>query len=157
MTVATQIITDSQAELNEELRSYAERSPVFIVQPTMGEAIAAIEPHFPELVDKFDSAQELLDAVGLPVIVDISPNYKPKRISWSIVTSESDAEQQLKGYEQDTLNAIRTSLGINHHWIFLVPSKSLSIYDKEALVEGSIDFYCDEEPNCWVFDRFREL
>lgn len=154
MTVETQITTNAQAEINDELRSYAERSPVSIVRPSMEEAIAAIEPHFPELVTEHGNAQDLLDAVGLPVITDISRNYKPKRISWSIVDCREDAEATLKKYNQPRFKAIRDQLGINYHWIFLVPSRSLLVCSDEKLMDGIGDFREDGMPNCWIFDRF---
>ena len=145
---------ETQSKLNDELREFAEYSPVQIVKPVKEDVLKAIQPHFSALLEQHEDIQSLLDEVGLPVITDISRNYQPKRISWSIVRTQVEADEQLAELSQDAYQSIRDELKIDYHWIFLVPSKPLKIYTSEPLMEGMGDFKDDGMPKCWILDRF---
>lgn len=72
------------SELNDELREFAAILRMVRYQPTFEEAITAVNPHFPELTSQAQTVEQVLEPVGLVVIVDMGQGIDPKRISWSI-------------------------------------------------------------------------
>lgn len=143
------------AELNEDLREFTESIRMIQYHPTLETVLSSVRPQFPELSTEAQSVEQILESVGLIVIVDMGQGIEPKRISWSIADSEATAEAQLNQYQQPEYRAVRTALGIDYHWIFLVPHRELTTFSDDFLVDGLIDFDNAGKPTCWILDRFR--
>lgn len=142
-------------ELNDDLREFADILRMVRYQPTLEEAIAAVKPHFPEATSQAQTVEQVLDPMGLVVIVEIGQGIDPKRISWSIADSDTTAQEQFKQYQSSEYSAVRAALGIDYHWIFLVPHQELTTFSDDFLVDGLIDFDNAGKPACWILDRFR--
>lgn len=141
----------SLPELNDDLRQFAEVMRMIRVKPTLTEVIAAVKPAFPDNVVKTQATQELLDEVGVVVIVDIGQGIHPMRISWSAAATQEDADAQQKTYQGENYRTIRKALGIDYHWVCLVFEGFLADSDS-VLIEGIGNFRAAGEPDCWVFD-----
>jgi hypothetical protein len=134
--------------LNDELREFAEEMPVVVSRLTSDEVIAAIEPHFPELVRQAANLTELMDAVGLSAVVRLGADLF---ISWSTADNAEDAAAQRLRFSQPSYSQIRKSLGIQHHWIIKVRPDFWE-YDDDKLIDGYGDFRDDGSPECWILD-----
>lgn len=143
------------SDLTRQLHEMADTLRMVRYRPTLAEAVTAIQPYFPTFIIFAGYVEVLLELVGLVVIVDIGQGTEPKRLSWSIAESELMAQAQLKKYQRADYCAVRKGLGINYHWIFLVPHRNLTAYSDDFLVDGLIDFDIAGRPNCWILDRFR--
>ena len=144
--MTTQSTTD-YATLNQELREFAEDMPVIVIRPPREELIAAVEPHFPKLVEEATYLYEFLDPVGIVVIVRIGRDIL---ISWSVADSPEEAEKQLQKYSQPVYREIRLSLGIQYHWIMRVRPGFWG-YDDNNIVERYGDFrQINPRPECWI-------
>ena len=155
MTATLMTISSLQAELNQELRDYAEEMGIIQVHPTLEDAIAAVNPHFPELISAHSSAEALLEELGFVIIRDMGQGFGPKRVSWSIAISEDEAHQQLQTYQQNSYQEIREALGIDFHWIFLVPRRDLFLCSMDELISASGGFRKVGKPICWVVNEFQ--
>jgi hypothetical protein len=93
---------------NQSLRDFAARY-VSVFRPSLVEAIAAVKPYFPEAIgdglrpalgDRA-SVDDILAAIGIIVIVDIGKGYRPMRLSWSIASSDEEAQEQRQNYSEE--------------------------------------------------------
>jgi hypothetical protein len=135
------------AKLNDELREFAEDMPVIVVRPPREDLIAAVEPHFPELVEEATYLHEFLDPVGIAVIIQLGPDL---RISWSVADSEDEAQLQLEKYSQPVYCKIRKALNIDYQWIIKVRPNFWG-YDDDELIASSGSFnFLKEKPPCWI-------
>jgi hypothetical protein len=141
----------SLSQLNDELREFSEILRMVRYQPTLEEAIAAVKPHFPELTLQAQTVEQVLDPVGLVVIVDMGQGIDPKRISWSAARTKEEAENQQTKYMAESYRSIRKALGIDSHWVCLVFDGFLGDSDS-VLIEGCGNFRAVGEPECWIFD-----
>lgn len=155
MLTKTATISETQRELNEELRHYAQSMQVVQVCPIKSIVVTAVEENFPGLLEESELLEEALEELGLVMIEDIGQGYRPKRISWSIADRETEAKAQLERYSDASYTALRRALDINYHWIFLVPDGDLYSQSDDALLDGLIDFESADKPDCWILDRFR--
>jgi hypothetical protein len=137
------------AKLNDELREFAEDMPVIVVRPPREDLIAAVEPHFPELVEEATYLHEFLDPVGIAVIVRIG---KDIFISWSVADSAEEASEQVEKYSQPVYCEIRKALGIQYHWVVKVRPNFWG-YDDNTVVERYGGFaQLPTKPDCWILD-----
>jgi hypothetical protein len=137
------------AKLNDELREFAEDMPVIVVRPPREDLIAAVEPHFPELVEDATYLHEFLDPVGIAAIVRIG---KDTTISWSVADNIEDASEQVVKYSQPVYREIRKALGIQYHWVVKVRPDFWG-YDDNAIVERYGGFaQLATKPECWILD-----
>ena len=153
MMTTEQALTN-QARLNQELREFFELyASNMIFRPSADETIAAVEPHFPELVEDADHIDEILDDCGIAVIADIgSQKFETyKRISCSVADNEADAQSQLEKYGNSPYKEIRVALNINYHWVLRM-DESLRFYNSNTLVEASIDFESFEKPDICIIE-----
>ena len=135
------------AKLNDELREFAEDMPVIVVRPPREDLIAAVEPHFPELVEEATYLHEFLDPVGISVIVRIG---KDIIISWSVADNAEDAAEQVEKFSQPVYCEIRKALNIDYQWIIKVRPDFWG-YDDDELIASSGSFnFLQEKPPCWI-------
>ncbi|MBW4554208.1 MAG: hypothetical protein KME35_24360 [Aphanocapsa sp. GSE-SYN-MK-11-07L] len=139
----------NQSTLNQELREFAEGMPVVIYRPTAPEAIAAVQPYFPDLVEQATYLPEFLDPVGIAVIVQIGPDL---RISWSVADNDEAANRQREIYNQETYCKIRAALKIDYQWIIKIRPDFWG-YDDDDLIQSAGRFLLSsEKPDCWILD-----
>lgn len=143
------------SDLTKQLNEVVDALKLIRYRPTLAEAVTAIQPYFPTFIKFAGYVEIILELVGLVVIVDIGQGTEPKRFSWSIAESELLAQAQLKQYQRADYCAVRRHLGIDYHWIFLVPHQDLTVDIDDFLVNGLIEFDIAGRPNCWILDRFR--
>lgn len=148
-------LSESQRELNGNLRDFAQAMRVVQVCPIKSIAISAIEENFPGLLARIGSLEEALEELGFVVIRNMGQGYDPKRVSWSIADSEQLAIAQQEQFMQLEYRAVRKAFEIDYHWVFFVPDRDLYSYSSDILVDGSGDFRDDGRPECWIFDRFQ--
>jgi hypothetical protein len=147
-------LSESQRELNEDLRHYA-ATYVTQVCPLRPVVVSAIEDNFPGLLAQSDSIDDTLEKLGIVVIEDIGQGFDPKRISWSITDIREEAEAQLGQYMEPSYRKLRKALSIDYHWIFFVPDRDLYLYTDEELTEGFGSFRSAGKPESWILDSFR--
>lgn len=138
-------------KMNDELREFAQRMPVTLVEISIKEAIAAVAPHLPYLILECDYGPTLLDRVGLAVVVDMGQGFDPMRISWSASKTAEDAQYDREQYQQPEYKAIRKALGIDYHWVCQLFEGFLGDSDS-VVVKGMGNFIAAGKPECWVFD-----
>jgi hypothetical protein len=137
------------AKLNDELREFAEDMPVIVVRPPREDLIAAVEPHFPKLVENATYLHEFLDPVGISVIVRIG---KDIIISWSVADNAEDAAEQVEKFSQPVYCEIRKALGIQYHWVVKVRPDFWG-YDDNEIVERHGGFaQLATKPECWILN-----
>lgn len=149
------MLTDPKqlADLNNQLREFAELMPVTVVEVSLQDAISVVNPHFPEIAAN-ESNQALLDQVGLVVMTDIGKGFDPMCISWSAAHTNEEAHRQLEQYMQPEYKAIRKDLGIDYHWVCLFSSR-LPGMSASSFVDVSGDFYgLDYKPECWICELY---
>jgi hypothetical protein len=144
-----------QEQLNKELREFLEyHIHSMIYRPNADKTIAAVEPYFPELVEKFDYIDEILDECGIVAITDIGSKKQGthERISYSVADNDADAQHQLEKYSQPAYKEIRKALDIGYHWVLRI-EESFRFYNSNTLVEAHMVFECDfGKPNVCVIE-----
>lgn len=141
------------ADLNHQLREFAELMPVTVVEVSSQDVVSAINPHFPEIAAS-ESTQALLDQVGLVVVTDIGQGFDPMCISWSAAQTSEEAHRQREQYMQPEYKAIRKILGIDCHWVCLFSSRLMSM-SASSFVDASGDFYgLNDKPECWICELY---
>jgi hypothetical protein len=134
-----------QEQLNKELREFL---AYYIFQqlyyPNADETLAAVEPHFPELFEKYEYIDEILDECGIVAIEDqgSKEHGNHMRISYSVADNDAEAQQQLEKYQQSVYKEIRKALEIEYHWILKVHPNFWG-YDPDALYNALMVFVCD--------------
>ena len=144
----------NQERLNQELREFFELyAGNMIFRPSADETIAAVEPHFPKLIEDANYIDEILEVCGIAVIADVgSKKYgTDKRISYSVADNDADAQSQLEKYRDSPYKEIRAALKINYHWILRM-DESFRFYNSNTLVEASIDFECFGKPDICIIE-----
>ena len=154
MTTLEKSITHQQ-QLNKELREFLEWNiGNLIYRPSADETNAAVSPQFPELVQKYQYIDEILDECGIVAISDIgSKKYGTHmRLSYSVADTDENAQEQLQKYSQPIYKKIRQALEIDHLWILKVEPDFWG-YDPDALCEASLVFAHDlGKPECCIIE-----
>jgi hypothetical protein len=135
--------------LNNELREFAEEMPVIVYRLSSEEAVAAVEPYFPELVNNSTYLWEFLDPCGIVVIVQLNPEI---RISWSVAITTEEAQSQLMRYSEPIYSEIRKSLNINYHWVIKVRPDFWGYDDDELIARSGSFFMMEPRPECWIIE-----
>jgi len=153
MVVSTALIEGKlRHSLNDELREFSKTMPVVIEHPSLEAAQTAISPHFPDLLDRYHGAQELLDRVGIVVLIHIGHGIQDTWISWSVADTKESALEQVVKYSQSTYCEIRKALGIQYHWVVKVRPDFWG-YDDNTIVERYGGFaQLPTKPECWILD-----
>jgi hypothetical protein len=145
--------TTHQEKLNKEFREFMEWEIGGLLYHATGEeAVAAVEPHFPDFVEQTKYTDEILDEVGLVVIADLGSRKHGthERISYSVADNDKDAQEQLEKYSKPVYKEIRKAFSIDYHWILKVRPDYWG-YDPGALYEARVVFECHlGKPECCI-------
>lgn len=134
--------------------------PVSIYTPTFAEIYEAAPPKLKSLLDEDPLLEDdpdpslkfVYDVLGFAVVLDIGQKTPfASRISWSVATTDSWANDQLKKFSQPEYRALRQGLKIDSHWIFRTNSDYWD-YEDEDFTEKAPDAEQWNSPECQIFD-----
>lgn len=145
MMVNTLSETIEEISLSSWLRGYIEYSGLKDIHLSLAEVREAVSAVFPEYIIKTDDAQELLDELDLPVIIE----DKTGRIALSATTDEQEAEAMLAKYSGQKYATLRKLLGINHLLILQV-NENLG-HTRNDIFEAYVEFFALlDKPECVI-------
>lgn len=131
------------------VRYFAQNTHFIESDPVVEKVRQAIAAYLPDRLAQCSKAsvQELLDAVGIMAIAKIGG----ERLAWTATTSSDEAETLQQLYNSVPYSKIRSDLGINAHWIFVVNPKFIETYFSEDLYEAHLNVLeIEERPECVV-------
>lgn len=143
--VNTLLETIEGISLYNWLREYIEYSGLKDIHLSLAEVRDAVSAALGEYTLKTDNAQELLDELDLPVIIEDETG----RIALAATTDEQEADAMLAKYSGQKYVILRKSLGINHLLILQV-NENLG-YTRNDIFEAYVEFSAlPEKPECVI-------
>lgn len=137
--------TIAETSLSSWLRKYVEYSGLKNVCLSLAQVRYAVSVASSEYIIKADDAQELLDELDLPVVVE----DKTGRIALVATTDEQEADAMLVKYSDESYVLLRQLLGINYLLILQV-NENLG-HTRNDIFEAYVDFSAlPEKPECVI-------
>lgn len=134
-----------ETSLSSWLREYTEYAGLQNVCLSLAEISNAVSMAFPDYIIETDNAQELLDELDLPVIIEDETG----RIALAATTDAQAANAMLAKYFDDKYVLLRKLLGINYLLVLQV-NKSLG-HTRNDIFEAYVEFSAlSEKPSCVI-------
>lgn len=137
--------TITEISLYNWLREYIEYSGLKDIHLSIAEVKDAVSAVLTQYIIKTDNAQELLDELDLPVIIEDEMG----RIALAATTDEQEAEAMLAKYSGQKYATLRKLLGINRLLILQV-NENLG-HTRNDIFEAYVEFFAlPEKPECVI-------
>ncbi len=135
----------AETSLSSWLREYIEYAGLKSICLSLAEVRDAVSAASLEYIIKTDNAQELLDELDLPVIIEDETG----RIALTAITDEQEADAMLTKYSRQKYVLLRKLLGINHLLILQV-NENLG-HTRNDIFESYVEFSAlPEKPECVI-------
>ena len=135
----------AETSLSSLLREYIEYAGLKSICLSLAEVRDAVSAASLEYIIKTDNAQELLDELDLPVIIEDETG----RIALTAITDEQEADAMLTKYSRQKYVLLRKLLGINHLLILQV-NENLG-HTRNDIFEAYVEFSAlPEKPECLI-------
>lgn len=135
----------AETSLSSWLREYIEYAGLKSIYLSLAEVRDAVSAASLEYIIKTDNAQELLDELDLPVIIEDETG----RIALNAITNEQEADAMLTKYSGQKYVLLRKLLGINHLLILQV-NENLG-HTRNDIFEAYVEFSAlPEKPECVI-------
>jgi len=135
----------AETSLSSWLREYIEYAGLKSICLSLAEVRDAVSAASLEYIIKTDNAQELLDELDLPVIIEDETG----RIALTAITDEQEADAMLTKYSRQKYVLLRKLLGINHLLILQV-NENLG-HTRNDIFEAYVEFsVLPEKPECVI-------
>ena len=135
----------AETSLSSWLREYIEYACLKSICLSLAEVRDAVSAASLEYIIKTDNAQELLDELDLPVIIEDETG----RIALTAITDEQEADAMLTKYSRQKYVLLRKLLGINHLLILQV-NENLG-HTRNDIFEAYVEFsVLPEKPECVI-------
>lgn len=135
----------AETSLSSWLREYIEYAGLKSIYLSLAEVRDAVSAASLEYIIKTDNAQELLDELDLPVVIE----DETERIALAAVTNEQEADAMLAKHSGEKYTSLRKLLDINY-LIILQVNEDLG-HTRNDIFEAYVEFSAlPEKPECLI-------
>ncbi|MCY7286069.1 MAG: hypothetical protein LH679_22125 [Cyanobacteria bacterium CAN_BIN43] len=135
----------AETSLSSWLREYIEYAGLKSIYLSLAEVRDAVSAASLEYIIKTDNAQELLDKLDFPVVIE----DETERIALAAVTNEQEADAMLAKHSDENYVLLRQSLGIDY-LVILQVNENLG-HTRNDIFEAYVEFSAlPEKPECVI-------